>query len=132
MEDIASMQDKAALATLGIDVCNSDSSDDETIPEAHCPLTPEMLGFNPHQISLIKQSHDALKDDSITQLGAERSLEGFLVTDSECENVDVVEPLSESGKRFIAIRRKIIQRQKRRLRAKAIAEMRLLSQKNTE
>ena len=134
VEDIASMQDKAALATLGIDVCNSDSSDDETIPEAHCPLTPEMLelckqtliasnynrfnlvnmledqlyvgdtsslslslfcelpnlGFNPHQISLIKQSkeaHDALKDDSITQLRADRSLEGFIVTDSECENV---------------------------------------------
>ena len=48
-----------------------------------------------------------------------------------CDVVALSEPLSESGKRFIANRRKTIQRQKRRLRAKAIAEMRLLSRKNT-
>lgn len=62
-------------------------------------------------------------------------MEGLIVTDSENENIDtelLCDPLSNEGKLLIAKRRKAIQQQKRRLRAKAIAEKRLLSRKRTE
>lgn len=74
----------------------------------NCPI----LGFHSHQIHLITQSkeaYEALKSDASTHEHAEHALEGFIVTDSEDENVDAVglrEPLSEAGKMLITKHRR--------------------------
>lgn len=185
VEDIANIQDKAALAALGIDTCSgvsSDDSDNEDVVAA-CGgiLSPEIvelskqtlissnynwfclikvledrpqidtfafaqefflqipnMGFDADQMNLIiqsKEAYEALKVDSSPNTRREQASEGYIVTDSENESLDMEllgDPLSEEGRLLIAKRRKAIQQQKRRLRAKAIAEKRLLSRKRSK
>ena len=97
------------------------------------------LGFSQHQISLITQSKEAyetFKNDDSAHQRTERAQEGFIVTETESENSEALarlcEPLCESGRMLISRRRKAICRQKQRLRAKAIAQRRLLSRKKSE
>ena len=189
VEDIASIEDQALLATFGIcneSSCSSCSSEENDLdePNGHKPyeLSPEIFdlcrttltdsnfnwfqlkevldsevgasadkaleaiacelytfGFNPHQISLVNQSKEAYsaaqRDGYDTEQYA-RALNGLIVSENESDDpnsyVGLQDPFSEAGRSLILARRKAIQRRKRRLRAKKIAERRFLSKKKSK
>lgn len=65
VEDIASMQDKAALATLGIDPCSGESSDecdDELMPGALVGVSPEIMELSKQSLSTSNYNWFSLMD----------------------------------------------------------------------
>ena len=97
-------------------------------------LNLDSFDFQPSQLKLIVQSRQAYKAAQCDACGDERAaraINGLIVTDSESDDpeqyVGLHNPLSEQGRSLIAKRRKTIQRRARRLKAKAIADAKLLS-----
>ena len=98
----------------------------------------ESYGFSKQQIDLILQSKEAYaaaKHDASDSKRTARALDGCVVADSEEKTSELFarasEPLCPATQLLIAKRRKRIQQQKRRIRAKAIVEGRILSRKRS-
>ncbi len=94
------------------------------------------LGFTHHEVDLVTQSREAYiaaMNDAYDSQRTVRVLNGCVVTDTEPDDpqsfASLRDPFSESGRLLICQRQRAIQRQTRRLRAKAIAEQRFLSKK---
>lgn len=98
----------------------------------------QRFGFTQQQLDLIIQSKEAYTAARQDASDSERTvcvLDGCIVTDSEEETSQLFatanDPMSPSAKLLISKRRLAIQRRKRRLRAKAIVDGRILSRKTS-
>ncbi len=96
------------------------------------------LGFSQHEVDLVTQSRDAYiaaMNDTCDSQRTVQALNGCIVTDTDPDYpqsyASLRDPFSESGRVLICQRQRAIQRQTRRLRAKAIAEQRFLSKKTS-
>lgn len=90
------------------------------------------LELNPHSMELVVQSHrafSALVTDSQEQERITRSINGEIVSDSDCE---LTQEIDQSTKDMVTKKRIAVKRRAVRLQAKLIAEKRFLQRKRTE
>lgn len=99
----------------------------------------QSFGFSEQQLGLIIQSKEAYIASNIDGAESERvvlALDGCIVTDSEEETSDLFvtasDPSCPAMQVLISKRRKSIQNMKRRMRAKALIEGRILSRKKSQ
>ena len=126
IDEIASVQDEALLTSFGLQLQDSESSDEEMGPGSES------------EVSLISESYEAyvasLSDAYDTERAA-RALNGDIVTESESDDpedytgVHKEDLISDKCRKLIASR-VAIQRRARRQKSKIIAERRFLSRKS--